>query len=146
MAPMAPMVILHILPRFFPDGAGESQRHVHNICRAVTRVSSATIQSETLSFAVSPMVKRPADGVADHVLLGDVEPAKLDSSEFIEHLAATDVVHIHNCLSRFGLHMAAHSKLNRKIVIGTDYGAENAALLSSRPQLMELFDLIVTPS
>ena len=139
-----PRRILQVTPAHFAAGSvtGGAGRYVENLRRAVHGVAGDTITCPVLSCGPPAY---GADGVT--VLPGDVSrPESFDQAALDGALAAAGAVHVHQCLTRFGLFAAARARLLGRPVIGTDHGGGQAPFLNAQPHLMGLFDVIQTYS
>jgi len=71
----------------------------------------------------------------------------LDAGMIKEALAWADVVHVHQCLTPFGLFVAAHAKLLGRRVIGTDHGGGEAGhILYQHPEFASVYDVLLAQS
>lgn len=142
------MNILQVTPTHFADRSvvGGGERYVSYVCKAVEaaadRDGGLRARSDMLSFAAAPETVRVTPGTTLHLLPGTPDDlASIATPALDDILAAHDVVHVHQCLSGFGLFVGGRAKLHRKVVVGTDHGGGEAALLQSYPRLTDVFDL-----
>ena len=141
-----PRRLLQVTPTYFGSTStiGGGERYVDNLRRAVRMVAGGERACPVLSCGPGSD-SRPGEGV--FVLPGDVAaPDSFDQAALDDLLAAADVVHVHQCLTRFGLFVAARARLLGRPVIGTDHGGGQAPFLNAQPYLTGLFSVIQTYS
>lgn len=113
-----------------------------NVCHAV-RLAAGPNGPETAILACGR--EGAADGVVllngDPGDLGSFDPAALDAA-----LAPAAAVHVHQCLTPFGLFMAARARMQGKKVVGTDHGGGEAASLAAQSHLARLFHAVMSYS
>ena len=134
------MRLLQVMPAAASVGGGE--RYVENVRRAVHATGRDDVGCGILSCGTAG---DSAEGVG--VLRGDVaRPESFDPAALDRALLGADVVHAHQCLTRFGLFVAARARLLGRIVIGTDHGGGHAPFLNAQPHFMALFHTVQTYS
>ena len=139
-----PRRILQVTPAYFAADSviGGGERYVENLRRAVRAAAGDAVACPVLS---SGSAERGSDGIT--LLPGDVSrPETFDPAALDGALDAADAVHVHQCLTRFGLFIAARARLLGRPVVGTDHGGGQAPFLSAQPHLMGLFDVMQTYS
>ncbi len=120
-----------------------SAPYVHTLRRAVQAAAGSERTCPIL--ACGPAPSRPGEGVTH--LPGDLAaPDSFDPAVFDAVLDQADIVHVHQCLTRFGLFVAARARMLGRPVIGTDHGGGQAPFLNAQPYLMGLFGVIQTYS
>lgn len=107
---------------------------------------------ETLGLKIEASVLSVGDHHSDEVsnirsaphkmlLKGDADkPWTIAADQLIAALAWAEVIHIHHCLSYFGLTVAAHASLLGKCVMGEHRGARDEHFLSRCAEVSYLFD------
>ena len=123
--------------------AGGSDRHVDDLRRAVRAVAGSGAPCRVLFCG------HGEEGVRDGDLLlsgNPAEPDSFDPATLDTTLASAAVVHVHQCLTRFGLFVAARARMLGRRVVGTDHGAATAPFLAAQPHLAGLFDVMQTCS
>lgn len=142
--------LLQVTPQRFGGGTqdgvaryvGGGERYVANLCRAVRLVDSG-IACQVVSAGEQGI----ADAEGAVLLAGDpARPDSFDPAAVDAVLGGADVVHVHQCLTRFGLFAAARARMLGCRVIGTDHGGGRAPFLASQPHLAQLFDVVQTYS
>lgn len=141
------MKILHVTPAYFADVSliGGGERYVNNACKALN-LQESVIRSDILSFGPSaasttlfPKTKIHLAAGASNPLV-DIDP--LARSNFRDYLEEYDVIHVHQCLTHFGLFVASHARLLGKQVVGTDHGGGETLLFRAHPFLFGNFDVL----
>ncbi|MQT13977.1 glycosyltransferase family 4 protein [Segnochrobactrum spirostomi] len=138
------MRILQATPTFFSDNSviGGGERYVDYICGAVRHhLNGDSIRCDVLSFghhqariergAQSDMVICPGNPTDWPSCAGDALDGLL--SEY-------DVVHIHQCLTPWGIFVAARARMAGAIVLGTDHGGGEERHLEHFPAIANVFD------
>jgi glycosyltransferase involved in cell wall biosynthesis len=140
---------LQVTPFFFSDDSviGGGERHAENFCKAV-RIAAAerdlALDCEILAFGPQPRIVDAQADVRLRILAGDARSlGTLDVAALRAELAAADIVHVHQCLSLFGLFIAAHARLLGRRVIGTDHGGDGADhILHHHPEFVSVYDTL----
>jgi glycosyltransferase involved in cell wall biosynthesis len=139
------MRILQVTPCYFADSSviGGGERGVNYLCRTVGAVSRVgEVRCDMLSFAQERAVRSISPGTDLHILPGlPDEPASFATPAFHALIAQYDVIHVHQCLSQFGLFVAARARLAGKRVIGSDHGGGEWGDLEAYPVIGDLFDV-----
>ena len=142
--------VLHITPTVFSRDCiiGGGERYVQNVTRAIDMSGDVsndiTVEQRILAIGNS---HEPSD---DKIIL--VSIAAPQSSAFnavplglFEIINQYDIVHIHQCLSRFGSFCLSVAKTCHKMVVGTDHGGgDDPILLFGKG--VELYDHLITVS
>ncbi len=142
------MKVIHVTPTYFAESSiiGGGERYVDNVCTSLG-FQDVIARSDILSFGAEArdIVLRPKSTLR----IIKTAPAKsfgeadaYANSQIRKHLAGYDVVHVHQCLTPFGLYVASHARLLEKIVIGTDHGGGETPLYQSHPFLYGNFDFL----
>jgi glycosyltransferase involved in cell wall biosynthesis len=138
------MRILQVTPAWFADASviGGGERGVNYLCRTVAAVSRpGEVTCDMLSFGRERAVRSISPGTDLHILPGlPDDPASIATPAFHALIAQYDVIHVHQCLLRFGLFVAARARLAGKHVIGSDHGGGEWGGLEAYPVVGELFD------
>ncbi|MGB9188677.1 MAG: glycosyltransferase family 4 protein [Methylovirgula sp.] len=146
------MKIIHVTPTYFADSSviGGGERYVNNVCKALNLQGSIS-RSDILSFG--PKACEISFLPKSLLRIAPAQPAKsfgevnaYVNSGLRDYLAEYDVVHIHQCLTPFGLFVASHARLLGKKVIGTDHGGGETPLFLSHPFLFDVFDILHSQS
>lgn len=142
------MKIIHVTPTYFADSSviGGGERYVNNVCKALNLQDSIS-RSDILSFGPEG---RDIGFLPKSVLrIAPARPAQAfgEVNAYVDsglrgYLAEYDIVHIHQCLTPFGLFVASHARLQGKKVIGTDLGGGESPLFLAHPFLFECFDFL----
>lgn len=142
----APLRILHVSPSYYADESvvGGGEKYVVYIAEAVRAAAArdgVAVESAALSFGVADSLHEGADGFRFELLRGKPwDPATVDATRLRERLRGADVVHVHQCLSRIGMFVAAHARLLSRIVIGTDHGGGEMPLAAAAPEVGTVYD------
>ncbi|MFX1684454.1 glycosyltransferase family 4 protein [Paraburkholderia sp. A2RI-6] len=138
------MRILQITPTFFADHSviGGGERYVNNVCAAVQLAADRDThtQCDILSFG-NTQSDIPL-GPGSRLLLYPGHPDNLTSCAgevFDAILASYDVVHVHQCLTPWGIFVAARAHLLGVVVLGTDHGGGESRHLESYPVIGNVF-------
>lgn len=134
--------ILHVTPHYFDDRSviGGGERYVTYMTRAIHKASGGLVIQSVLapSYKNDRIVANPADLILFESRTG--APGFKSLELVADAISQFDVVHIHQCLSAFGLAMAAIAKAQGKLTVGTDHGGGEEAMLSTAPQLSSIYD------
>jgi glycosyltransferase involved in cell wall biosynthesis len=140
---------LQITPTFFANDSviGGAERHAENLCKAVRAAAaerSFPIECEIVAFGTECRTVEGRDDVEIHILQGEPNDiSTLDARLIKEALDGADIVHVHQCLTLFGLFVAAHAKLLGRRVIGTDHGGGEANhILHRHPEMASVYDAL----
>ncbi len=139
---------LQITPSFFSDESiiGGGERHVENFRKALLAAAaerSFPIRCEIVAFGAGSGNIVSCDKTTLRLMQGNAwDITTLEAGVIKSELAAADVVHVHQCLTVFGLFVAAHARLLGKIVIGTDHGGGVAEyILDRHPTFATIYDI-----
>jgi glycosyltransferase involved in cell wall biosynthesis len=139
---------LQITPSFFSDESivGGGERHVETFCKALLAAAaerSLPIRCEIVAFGDRSGTVVSRDKLTLRLLHGNAwDITTLEAGLIKAELAAADVVHVHQCLTVFGLFVATHARLLGKIVIGTDHGGGVAEyILDRHPSFATIYDV-----
>jgi glycosyltransferase involved in cell wall biosynthesis len=138
------MRILQITPTSFSTASviGGGERYVDNVAAAAR---AAGFQNEAefsvLSVGGENRMSLGSDGSIVHIVRGNPEELNsVDGVEFRRVVDSADCVHVHQCLTRFGLFAAAQAAALGKHVLGTDHGGGEDRLVVRHLAFAELFD------
>jgi glycosyltransferase involved in cell wall biosynthesis len=70
------------------------------------------------------------------------DPRSVGAHDLIARIRQADAVYVHQCLTEIGLFAAAHARLLRKRVYGSDAGGGVAALLAANPDAASVYDAV----
>jgi glycosyltransferase involved in cell wall biosynthesis len=137
--------ILQVTPAYFAESSIVSggERYVSNVCAAVATADSAgEMTCDMLSFGAR--VQSLALGPRSRMVIAAGNPARCVSCAgpaLDDILARYEVVHVHQCLTSWGIFVAARARLAGALVLGSDEGGGEAPGLESCPVLTDVFDL-----
>ena len=102
------------------------------------------LECEIVAFGAEEGAVVGRDGVTLRILRGDpLNLDTLDADRIIRELAGADIVHVHKCLTLFGLFVASHARLLGRRVIGTDHDGDEANdILHAHPQFALVYDVL----
>src|SRR5260221_5893215 len=103
---------------------GGGERYVDNVS-AAARASGFQDEAEFSVLAVGDenRMSLGSDGSIVHFVRGIPEELNsIDGAEFRKVVESADCVHVHQCLTKFGLFAAAQAAALGKHVLGTDHG------------------------
>lgn len=137
------MRILQVTPTFFSENSvvGGGERYVNNVCAAVQVAGERPPQCDILSFGT--IRTNIPHALGTDLLLYPAHPDNLLScaGEGLDAiLAGYDVVHVHQCLTSWGIFIAARARLLGACVLGTDHGGGEARQLEAYPVVANVFD------
>jgi glycosyltransferase involved in cell wall biosynthesis len=139
---------LQVTPSFFADESiiGGGERHVENFCKALLASAAERgfpIKCELVAFGARSGTIVTHDGFSLRLIQGNgLDMTTLDAGVLKAELVAADVVHVHQCLTVFGLFVATHGKLLGRRVIGTDHGGGVANdILERHPTFAAVYDV-----
>lgn len=140
--------ILHISPTYYSADSviGGGEKYIHYMCKALKFAALATdmnVEASVLSFGDKPCKYLLGDGLPCEVIAGKPwDPYSINVQELTDKIDSADVVFVHQCLTSFGLFAASHSKLAKKLVIGTDHGGGEHLLISHTREIGRIFDVL----
>lgn len=138
------MRILQVTPTFFSENSviGGGERYVNNVCAAIQMADNEhRLQCDILSFGTN----RSSTPIGLNSIL-QLYPANPDNllscagEELDAILADYDVVHIHQCLTPWGIFIGARARVLGACVLGTDHGGGEAWQLEAYPVITNVFD------
>ena len=139
---------IQITRSFFSDEStiGGGERHVENFCKALVAAAAARgfpIKCEIVAFGPRSGTIVTRDKLTLRLIQGDAKDLVTLQADVIKaELAAADIVHVHQCLTVFGLFVAAHARLLGRRVIGTDHGGGVAEdILGRHPTFARIYDV-----
>ena len=138
---------------FSPDSlVGGGERHVSNLARALNATQSSTLlpfNFEQTIFSLGSKAKLfVQEGVPIHVLPNNNSsnnPWNGTSDLFWKELSDYDLIHVHQCLTPFGVFCSILAKTLHKPLILTDQGGGNDPIML-RARGLELADGILAVS
>ena len=139
------MRILQITPTYFSEKSiiGGGERYVNNVCAAVASATpEGSVACDMLSFGSRAQTLSLFPGC--NFLITPGNPAELSScaGEAMEEiLSRYDVVHVHQCLTAWGIFVAARARLAGALVIGSDLGGGEIPALEAYPVVTDVFDI-----
>lgn len=145
--------ILHITPTIFSNDnvIGGGERYVENLIASIKQAS------KTLDVDIKQKILAMGKGKSESFIVNDssyvlLPPTDEKTSAFDaipqglpEIIKDFDIIHIHQCLTRFAAFCLSVAKSCRKIIIGTDHGGGDDPLLLSGKGI-ELYDHIIAVS
>lgn len=146
------MHIVHISPTYFsPDSVvGGGEKYVQYMCKALSVAGAKqgeSIRSTIISFGDKRQTMTLTEDTRLIVELGrpwDRESLHADSVALMVDDA--DIVFVHQCLTSFGLFIAAHARRCGKMVIGMDHGGGEDEIVHRAEIVSQLFDFILVYS
>lgn len=138
---------LHISPTHYSNTSviGGGEKYVIYICRAM-KISATSREMNcdvsVLAFGEKPGVYPLGPDMSCEVIHGRPwDPHSININELSAKVNPVDVVFVHQCLTPFGLFVAAHAKLLRKYVVGIDSGGGEHPLAAHTPEIGRIFDI-----
>lgn len=137
--------ILHVSPTSFNKNSiiGGGERYLNYIVSAVglQGANSKEVEQGILSLTDESSFTEQTSTVDGLFIQGNPhDVGTIDASALRTAIERYDIVHVHQCLSNFGLFVAAHAKSLRRATIGTDHGGGESTLLDWNPSLAAVFD------
>lgn len=146
------MHIVHISPTYFsPESVmGGGEKYIQYMCKALNRAGEkqgVRIKNSIISFGDKRQVLTLAKNIQLHI-----EPGKpwdresLHADDLVSMFTDADVVVVHQCMTGFGLFVAAHARRSGKRVIGMDHGGDEDEIIHRSEAASYLFDFILVYS
>lgn len=145
-AAQLPMHVLHVTPTSYSRSGviGGGERLALYLDQALRRAAEeAEIPLTTALLALDEAAARGSVLDRYQAVPGRAwDPHSVAAQDLIPRLRRADVVYVHQCLTEVGLFAAAHARLLRKRVYGSDAGAGEAGLLQANPDIAKVYDAV----
>lgn len=139
--------ILHMSPTYYSErsviGGGEKYiLYMSRAIRAASALAGTWVKDSIVAFGAEPGFYHLAEDITCEVMKGQPwDPQSINLHELAARIRTATVVVVHQCLSTFGLFVAAHGRLANKIVIGIDEGGGEDVVVHRTPEIGRIFDL-----
>lgn len=146
------MRILHISPSYYSPRSviGGGEKYVIYMLRAIQGAAERRgldATSAVLACGTEAATLTLTDDVPCRLIKAVAwNPHEVPPDVLRRHLDESDVIFVHQCLTGFGLFVAAHARLAGKIVIGLDSGGGEHPLVHHTREAGNMYDLFIAYS
>ena len=146
------MRITHISPTFYSNDSviGGGEKYILYMIKAIQAAAaknSRPVYNSKLAFGGNPGAFKTDGDIDLFIIKGrGWEPSSIDTAALCGHINSYDVVVVHQCLSGFGLFVAAHARLLGKTVFGLDHGGGEHELSRHTREIGLIFDAFFAQS